>query len=443
MKTITPLILLLAILAASPLLLRAESDHEHEHAPQKQAQPAAHQHEHDDEHRDEHRDEHDADDDRHDEDDHGHGGEQHDDHDDEHAESGHDGHGDEGHGGHGDHDEEQSVRLTAQQNRSAGIVVEPLVSKPVADVVRAPGEVMLNAYRTVSVTPRVAAQVVERHARLGDVVRAGQPLVTLSSVDMANAEGELIVAAREWQRVKKLGRKVVSAQRYTEARVAYEQAHARVTAYGMTDKQVSELLASDDATRANGTFRLLAPAGGTVIKDEFIVGELIEPGRVLFVISDESVLWVEAKLTPAQVHRVSPGNAARVEVGGESFSGKVVQVHHALDEDTRTLGVRIEVANPDDVLHPGVFVQAFVSSNQAQSGLALPVDAVVRSPDGDWMVFVESRPGEYEPREVELVRTVGDTSVITGIEEGTRVVMQGAFFVQSEIAKSGFEVHNH
>ncbi|HEB83230.1 MAG TPA: efflux RND transporter periplasmic adaptor subunit, partial [Gammaproteobacteria bacterium] len=60
-----------------------------------------------------------------------------------------------------------------------------------------------------------------------------------------------------------------------------------------------------------------------------------------------------------------------------------------------------------------------------------------------WMIFVEHEPGEFEPKEVELLRTVGDVSVIDGIEEGTRVVTKGAFFVQSELAKSGFEVHNH
>lgn len=403
----------------------AEEDHDEHHHEAAETQHADEDgHDHDEGAHDAHGEE------AHDEDDHedGHQGEAHED----------------AHGhGEGGHEEEQSVKLTSQQMQIAGIVAEPVYRRPVAEVVMAPGEVMLNAYRTASVTPRVPAQVVARHARLGDVVAEGQALLTLSSVDMANAEGELIVAAREWQRVKKLGRKVVSAQRYTEARVAYEQAKARVIAYGMTEQQALDFINSGDASKANGRFQLLAPQAGTVIKDSFIIGELIEPGRVLFVISDESVLWVEAKLTPAQVRLVSPGNAARIRVNDKQFNGRVVQVHHALDEDTRTLGVRIEVENPDDQLHPGVFVQAVIDSNNNASALAVPVDAVVRSPDGDWVVFVEHETGVFEPQEVELLRTVADVSVIDGIEEGTRVVTQGAFFVQSELAKSGFEVHNH
>jgi len=66
---------------------------------------------------------------------------------------------------------------------------------------------MLNEYKTTSVTPRVSSQVVKRHVKLGDVITIGQPLVTLSSVEMATAQGNLLVTSREWQRVKKTGAK--------------------------------------------------------------------------------------------------------------------------------------------------------------------------------------------------------------------------------------------
>ena len=90
-----------------------------------------------------------------------------------------------------------------------------------------------------------------------------------------------------------------------------------------------------------------------------------------------------------------------------------------------------------------MFVQAQINSSAEAQALALPVTAVMRSPDGDWQVFIEHEPGEYEPREVVLLRTVGELAVISGIDAGVRVVMQGAFFVQSELAKSGFDIHNH
>jgi RND family efflux transporter MFP subunit len=325
----------------------------------------------------------------------------------------------------------------------AGIVVEPLQPREIASVLRAPGEINLNAYATSRVVPRIAAQVLERHARLGDSVDKGQALVTLSSVEMAQAQGELLVAEREWQRVSKLGREVVSEQRYSGARIAREQARARVSAYGMTEAEITQLVASGKAELANGRFQLLAPQDGTVIHDRFTVGERVEPGRVLFEISDESVLWVEARLTPDEAARIRVGARATLMMGAHQVEGRVTQVHHALDENTRTLGVRIEIPNPDDRLHPGLFVEASIEAMSTQQVLAVPDAAVLRSPDGDWQVFVEHEPGEFEPREVNVVRTAGGFTVIRGIDSGVRVVTRGAFFLQAELAKSGFEIHNH
>ncbi|MGD2112389.1 MAG: efflux RND transporter periplasmic adaptor subunit [Gammaproteobacteria bacterium] len=345
-------------------------------------------------------------------------------------------------GQEGEHDA-GVVRLTPAQREIAGIVSEPLQPRDIATELRAPGEIRLNDYATSRVTPRIAAQVLDRQARLGDRVEKGQVLVTLSSVEMARAQGELLVAEREWQRVSKLGREVVSEQRYTEARVAREQAHARGRAYGMTEAEIASLLATGNAQLADGRFRLLAPQYGTVIRDDFIVGELIEPGRVLFEISDESVLWVEAHLTPDEAAGIRAGAPATVSVDGHRVEGRVARVHHALDEDTRTLGVRIEIPNPRDRLHPGLFVDVRIESDTRAAALALPARAVLRDPHGDWVVFVEEPANVFEAREVEVTSTSGNHAVIEGLAAGTRVVTEGAFFLQSELAKSGFEIHRH
>ncbi len=348
------------------------------------------------------------------------------------------------HGGEaGNHEEEGAAELTPAQIRTAGIEVMTVHVEPVADILVAPGEVMLNAYRTSRVTPRIPAQIVKRHAYLGDHVASGDPLVTLSSVEVAEAQGQLLVSDREWKRVQKLGRKVVSERRYIEAQVARQQAFAKVLAYGMTEQQVRELLRPGNAARANGELELLSPQAGTVIEDDFVVGELAEPGRVLFTVTDESRLWVDARLNANEANLVKVGSPARIRIGEQWLNGKIIQTRHALDEATRTLSVRLEVANPDDQLHPGQFVTAEIESALVQPAIAVPMGAVLRSPDGDWQVFIEEAPGRYEPREVEVRRTVGKRLVVEGLKEGERIVSKGAFFIQSEIAKSGFEVHNH
>jgi len=348
--------------------------------------------------------------------------------------------------GHDDHDEGEeeggAVDISVKQQRMAGIVVEPLQTRSLAAEISAPGEVKLNAYLTRKVTPRITSQIMQRHVRLGEQVTAGQPMVTLSSVEMAEAQGALQVAELEWRRVESLGKSTVSERRYTEAQVAQQQARSRVSAYGMTAGQITALFAGNKGS-ADGTFQLLAPQDGTVIRDGFVEGEYVKPGRELFEISDESQIWVEANLTPEEARGVKTDSRARVRVGGTWFEGRVIQAHHVLDETTRTLAIRIEVANPDERLHPGLFVDTRIVGSDLVDVIAVPEDAVLRSADGDWAVFIEESPGKFESLEVEVIRTLNGLAVIEGVPAGTRVVTEGAFFVQSEIAKSGFDIHNH
>ena len=343
-----------------------------------------------------------------------------------------------------EHDETGVVHLTAEQIKTAGIKVNKLVLTDIAGTFTAPGELMLNDYRTVKITPRISAQIIERHALLGDNVVIGQPLVTLSSVEMAEAEGQLMVAEREWLRVKSLGRKVVSDKRYTEARVTRDQAKARVRAYGMSDEQIDSLLDTKNNIAADGTFSLVATLAGRVLHDNFIIGELVEPGRELMVIADESVMWVEARVRPDDAGRISAGNPATIQVNDVTIPAKVIQIHHTLDETTRTLAIRLEVENVEDHLHPGLFVNTRIQTNDEKKALSVPEAAVLRSPDGDWQVLVEQdEPGEFKALEVNLDYVSDGKAIISGIEPGTPVVTEGAFFVQSELAKGSFEIHDH
>jgi len=350
-------------------------------------------------------------------------------------------HGDDEHeqGGH----EEGVIALTADKKQLANIVVLTLEQKTLQQEITLPGEVKANRYATSILSPRISAQIIKRHARLGQSVKQGQTLVTLSSVEMAEAQGELIVANKEWQRVKKLGRKVVSEKRYIQAQIAQQQARAKVLAYGMTAKQVEHLLDEGDVAGATGQLDLLAPQNGTVIKDDFINGEIVEPGRVLYEITDDTNLWVEARARPEDASIITKQAKAKIKFQNIWFDGKVAQVQHVVDEETRTLPVRLEVSDRQHRLHPGQFVEVRLQLTTDATVMAIPKAAALRNPNGEWIVFVEEKPDRYESVDIKPIRTSGDQLIVEGLSSGMRVVTQGAFFLQSEMAKSGFDVHNH
>jgi membrane fusion protein, heavy metal efflux system len=350
-----------------------------------------------------------------------------------------------------DHDDREgeegggAIELTVDEQRAAGIVVDTVAPRALNETIRVPGEVVINAYRSARVTPRITAQVAERHVRLGNVVEAGQRLVTLSSVAMAEAQGALIVADREWQRVKSLGRETVSERRYTETQVAQQQALAAVIAYGMTDAQAATLMNAGDASKATGAFDLLAPQAGTVLQDDFIVGELIEPGRVLIDITDESVMWVEAQTVPNVLPDINDDATARVSLDGITWlDGTVIQRHHRLDETTRTQGLRIEVDNADDRLHPGQFVEVDLVTGTGEPVLAIP-SAAITMIGGAPTIFKLENGHEFHAEEISLGATIGDwTVVLGGLGNGDEIAVAGVFHLKSLMLKSTLgEGHGH
>jgi len=301
--------------------------------------------------------------------------------------------------------------------------------------IKAPGEVKANAYATVLVSPRVAAQVVRRQVHLGDDVTVGQALVTLSSVDVAEAQGALIVAEREWGRVRALGTEAVSAKRYTEAQVARDQAHAKLRAFGVADGEIGVLLRVG-SKRATGEFSLLATQAGRVTTDDFVVGERVEPGKVLFTLVDETHVWIEAQVAPAAAERIAKDAPARVVAHDQSIEGKVVQRSHRTQEATRTSSVRIEMPNPGDVLHPGEFVETFIATADKETVLAVPADAIVQL-QGQAVVFKAVAGDRFEPVPVDAGATRGAlTRIRNGLAEGDRVVVRGAYVLKARLLKA-------
>ncbi len=358
------------------------------------------------------------------------------------AESGHD-ESTSDHGEEGGHDE-GIIEMDSAQRAKSGVLVDKVAKRSLTNEVLAPGEVVVNSYQSSQVTPRIPAQIVARHVRLGDHVTVGQPLLTLSSVEMAEAQGNLLITSREWQRVKKLGREVVSERRYIEAQVAHQQALAKVRAFGMTATQIQVLSKQNDVSKATGAFDLLASQEGVVISDNFVIGEVIEPGRVLFELTKESSIWIEARLRPEDAAQVTVGTRARVSRDGNHWlDGEVIQLHHRLDERTRTQSVRIQVDNIDEELHPGQFVDVAILVGDGVMKLAVPQTSLLLM-EGSPTVFVLDGD-DIRPQMISTGGSYGEwTEVKAGLSSGDEIVVEGAFLLKSLLLKSQMgEGHGH
>ncbi len=339
-----------------------------------------------------------------------------------------------------EHVEEGGVTLSPEQMALANIKVAVLNPRPMNYQVYAPGEVKANGYTSYLVSPRVDSVVLRRHAGLGDHVEQGQSLVTLFSESVAEAQAAFRLAASEWQRVKKLGRTAVGDKRFITAQTDYEAAAGRLLAYGLSQEAINSLAGTPQAL---GEYTLVAVSAGAVLADDFRQGQRVETGEALMELADEKELWIEAHLAPTAKLELPVGTAAQVKIGEDIFPASITQKAHTIDPQTRTRIVRLVVNNEAHLLHPGMFADVYFSLDATEPVLAVPESALMRGGDGDWTVFVEEETGHFVAHEVELGRSFGQWREISGLAAGSRVVMEGAFFVASEIAKSGFDPHDH
>lgn len=341
-----------------------------------------------------------------------------------------------------DEDEhKEGITLDSEKINLAGIQVETLMPKKYFNTVYAPGEVKANGYKSYIVSPRTDSVVINRHASLGDHVKAGQELVTLFSETMAQAQADFLIASSNWNRAKKLGSNNISERTLVEAENIYKAAYGQLIAFGLTKQAIDKILQQDISKF--GQYALIAEREGVVLSDDFMQGQRIESGQTIMLLADEKELWVEANVSPNKDLHLTLGSPAQVDLNGAKYQAKVIQEAHTIDPVTRTRIVRLAVNNSEHKLHSGMFIKVYFQFESSNEIIAVPEEALIRGSDGDWTVFVEDHPGEFNAVEVELGRAFGGFREIIGIESGTSIVTKGAFFVASEIAKGGFDPHNH
>ena len=167
----------------------------------------------------------------------------------------------------------------------------------------------------------------------------------------------------------------------------------------------------------------------------------MQPADALFTIADLSRVWLVAEVPEQQAHWAREGDEASAEIAAlpeHSFTGPLIYVADLVNPETRTVNIRMEIPNPDGVIKPQMLATLMIRKQGVQE-MVLPDSAVVREGNRDH-VFVETAPGHYQLRPVELGLRDGKVRrVISGVHLGERVVVDGAFHLNTERLRKHLE----
>ena len=321
-----------------------------------------------------------------------------------------------------------AIRLSPEQRQMIGVTYGTVERTTLKKTIRAVGRVDFDERRLADVTFKVGGWVQDLFVDYtGRKVRKGEPLLSLYSPDLVTSQEEYLLARRT--RDQLAGSSLPEARNGSQGLV--EAARQRLLLWDLTPQQITAL-------EARGTpqtyLTLHAPIPGTVVEKEVVKGMRVEPGTRLYRIADLSTVWLYADIYEYEVPLVHEGQEVTISLSyypGETFRGKITYIFPYLDTQTRTNKVRLEFANPQGKLKPGMYANSEIEIDLGAT-LTVPASAVLQSGLRQ-LVFVDQGQGVFAPREVKLgVRADSHFAVLDGLTAGERVVTSGNFLLDSE-----------
>ena len=321
------------------------------------------------------------------------------------------------------------------------IKIETVQEVSGATSISLPGRVSFDEDHTQRVASPIDGRAVTILVRAGDRVRAGQPLLQLSSpsvgqiqADAQKALSDLSVSEKATERVHKLQAEGAVAEKEVaqsegdlrKARSDHARATAQLKALGVSP--------SDPAVNA----ALRAQIAGVVVERNVLVGQEVRADQAtpLLTISSLDTVWVLADVYEQDLGLVAEGDTVAIQVPaypGEKFAGRVGHIGDVVDPATRTVKIRCVVPNKDHRLKPEMFAKVDVADNGRRKIIGIATKAVLTDGDKTY-VIVATEGNVFRLHRVDVgPESEGRIRVLGGLVPGEKIVTEGAIFMKREI----------
>lgn len=364
-----------------------------------------------------------------------------------HEEEGHGEHGEEGHEEHGE-GHEGEVEIAPEALETMGVELGTVERRALSGGTGIPAEIDFDPSSTAHVGSLVSGRFTKVVATLGARVSEGDLLAVVASSDvsesrarLARARARLTAAENAFERQRQLSSEGIGAERaLVEAEAVVAELRAEVAG-------LSQQLSVFGSGRS-GELRLTTPIDGIVVHVHATLGETTSPEEPAFVVTDPTRVSVRGSVPELEIDRVTEGAAAIVRLHAFpdlALPGTVTYLAPALDDETRSLPIRVTLAEVDPRLRGGLFGSIELIGDPDGRPLAVPAEAVATL-EGRTVVFAPAdEPNTFRPVPVNVGRRAGAFyEVRSGLEEGDTIVVTGAFALKSVFSSGELsEGHAH
>jgi cobalt-zinc-cadmium efflux system membrane fusion protein len=342
---------------------------------------------------------------------------------------------------------EETVTLASSQTNA--IKIEPVATHFFTVEKTALGSIDYNENSSVQVFSPYQGKIITTSANLGDEVKKGQPLYTIDSPDLVQAESTLVGAAaafdltrKELARVKDLYATNGVSEREMEQAASEEQADeaalnaARdaVRVFGKSEAEIDQIVAS---RKIDSVLTVPSPATGRITARNAQPGLLVQPAnsQAPYAVSDLSTKWMVANVAETDSPLLRVGQTLRATVmayPGRVFDGKISALNSMVDPTTHRVMVRCEITDPKNELRPGMLANFVIQVQDPVESVAIPMNGVVRNGDGTMAAWVTTDRLHFSQRIIKIGLQQDDLyQVLEGLHSGELAVTDGAVFISN------------
>ena len=320
------------------------------------------------------------------------------------------------------------LRISTEKVQKLGVRTEAASLRLLGRTVRAAGRVEPDERRVAVVAPKFEGYVEKLLVNVtGQHVSRGQPLFEAYSPELVAAQREYLIATQGLRDMKDAGADAQGGMRQLA-----ESSLAHLRHWELAPAQLDALVTTGQPQR---TVTYPSPVSGVVTEKKALQGMRFMPGEMLYQITDLSTVWVIADVSEQDIGLVKTGARARVTTTAypnEVFDGRITFVYPTMTAETRSVPVRVELANPGQRLKPAMFAQVEVTVGGKAPVLTVPDSAVIDT-GARRIVLVQVQEGRFEPRDVELgARGENFVEVVKGVRDGEQVVVAANFLIDAE-----------
>ena len=316
----------------------------------------------------------------------------------------------------------------------------------VTGLLRVSAHVETDASRIARVGSPVAGRILRLVAFEGQSVRPGTLLATLHSTDLSDAQLALVkaysqknLAEAATRRAEQLVTADVIGRAELERRQAeLLQASSEAASYrtqlrglGMSDAQIQKLITTRELS---ADYSIVTPKGGTVLERKITIGQVVQPADPAFTIADLSSVWIVANVPEEDAGLLHKGLQVLVQIPAlpnQKIVGHLSYVAPIVDPATRTVQVRMDIANPEGLYRPDELA-SMTFTGQVEHKLTVPQTAIVRQENKDY-VFIQLGPNKFRLRDIVLGAEVDNRRVVEGgVTESDSIVLDGAFHLNNQ-----------